>query len=353
MLTSNPKAKRIASIVLHVLIWTFWFAAPILFSYNRTRINEPPRDPVFNFVFWIPMVTSLILFYLNYLFLVDRYLFNKKIGWFIAINLILIVGFSFFSDFLRDLILLPFDNNPNVQKPPRELFLKMHHFSFLFVVSISVAIKTTSRWYVSENQRKNLENENLKSELNNLKMQLNPHFFFNTLNNIYSLIQTSPEKAQDSVHGLAKLMRYHLYETNEDKVSIDGEIEFMKSYVELMKLRFTSNVDVNCEFQIENHEVSIAPLLFIPLIENAFKHGVNPLEKSIIKISLQEKNHIISFESFNSNFPQKYQTDTERDANGIGLENIQKRLSLIYPGKFIFIRNCVDDLFHVKVVIQL
>ncbi|MGE0076811.1 MAG: sensor histidine kinase [Bacteroidales bacterium] len=354
MISLDPKTRRIASVALHFLVWTFWFAAPILLSFNRSNFNEPPRDPSFLFVIWIPMVLSLIMFYLNYFVFVDRLLFNRRFVWFFLINLVLVVGASFLADLIRDIFFQPLFSGPwDMHKPPREFTFKAHHLTFLFVVSISVAIKTTGRWYKGENQRKNLENENLRSELNNLKMQLNPHFFFNTLNNIYSLIQTSPERAQESVHGLAKLMRYHLYETNEDSVALEGEIEFIKSYIDLMKLRFSSTIEVITDFSIENSNVRIAPLLFIPLIENAFKHGVNPLEKSIIKISLQEKNRIVSFESFNTDFPQKYQTDKEEEANGIGLENIQKRLSLIYPGKFIFVKNFVDELFHVKLVIQL
>lgn len=353
MINSSSKTKQILAIALHVLVWAFWFAAPILFSYNRSRTEGPLHNPTFNLVFWIPMLISLVLFYLNYFLLIDRFLFGKKLARFIAINLVLIWGFSWLSDFLRD-ILLDFSDSPRLMpKPPRDFFLKMHHFTLLFVVSISVAIRTTSRWFVTENQRKNLENENLKSELNNLKMQLNPHFFFNTLNNIYSLIQTSPDKAQESVHGLAKLMRYHLYETNEDKVTLDGEIDFMKSYIALMKLRLSANTEVYSSFVVQNPEVTVAPLLFIPIIENAFKHGMNPSEKSIIKITLEEKNRILSFESFNSNFPQKYETDKGGDASGIGLDNIQKRLSLIYPGRYILVKDVVDGLFHIKVVIQL
>ncbi len=309
------------------------------------------------------MSLSMILFYTNYFWLIERYLFRKKVLWFILINLFLIIGFSFFTDYVRELFGLfrPYMREPRPDgfneafkpKPPKEFFFGIHNLTFFFVVSISVAIRTTSRWFVSENQRKNLENENLKSELNNLKMQLNPHFFFNTLNNIYSLIQTSPDKAQESVHGLAKLMRYHLYETNEDKVLLNGEVEFMKSYIALMKLRLSANAEVYSSFSVQSLEVSVAPLLFIPIIENAFKHGISPNEKSIIKITLEEKNHVLSFESFNSNFPQKYETDKGGDANGIGLDNIQKRLSLIYPGRYILVKDVVDGLFHIKVVIQL
>lgn len=232
MISFNVKTKTVANIALHMLVWGFWFAAPIIFSFNKPRFDANPKEVMSNFLIWVPMTFSLILFYLNYFLLIDKFLFNRKLAWFLVVNLLIIVLFSYFSEEIRDFFKPEtFEKYP---RPPLGALFGLHNFSFLFIVSISVAIRTTSRWYVTENQRKNLENENLKSELNNLKMQLNPHFFFNTLNNIYSLIQSSPEKAQESVHGLAKLMRYHLYETNEDRVSLSGEVEIMKNYIALM-----------------------------------------------------------------------------------------------------------------------
>jgi len=354
MVNLSPKTKVYANVALHLLVWGFWFTAPILLNFNDPQKNEPPRNPSFYFFIWIPMTFSLILFYLNYFVLVDRFLFNKRILWFLTVNLLLIFLFSYFSEFIREAFRAPMpDRGPSGNRPPKEFFFGLRNLTFFFIVSISVAIRTTSRWFKTENERKNLENENLKSELSYLKMQLNPHFFFNTLNNIYALIENSPGKAQESVHGLAKLMRYHLYETNEERVSLSGEIEIMKNYINLMKLRLTSNTEVESIFQVENPQTLVAPLLFIPLIENSFKHGVNPNEKSQIRISLIEKNQLITFESYNEDFPQKYTNDNNIENNGIGLENLQKRLLLIYPEKHTFIKEYVNNKFHVKVMIQL
>jgi len=364
MRSLSPKSKVFANIALHTLVWGFWFAAPFLFSFNDPQRNEPPKNPNFYFFIWIPMLFSLMLFYLNYFLLIEKLLFNKKILWFLGVNLVLIIAFAYFSDFIRDLFITPdpnfinknhLGNNPNLtenfrQKPPKEFLFGLRNLTFFFIVSISVAIRTTSRWLITENQRKNLENENLKSELSNLKMQLNPHFFFNTLNNIYSLIKTSPDKAQESVHGLAKLMRYHLYETNEELVPLSGEVEFLKNYIALMKIRVTSNVTIETEYNIENPTTLIAPLLFIPLVENSFKHGVSPVEESTIKLTMVEQNKILSFEIVNTNFPQKTNGLNE---SGIGLDNIIKRLALIYPEKHNFVKGYKNNHFFIKVVIQL
>jgi LytS/YehU family sensor histidine kinase len=148
-------------------------------------------------------------------------------------------------------------------------------------------------------------------------------------------------------------MRYHLYETNEERVPLAGEVEIMRNYIALMQLRLSDNVSVETSFEMEDPQTLIAPLLFIPLIENSFKHGVNPSENSRIVIRLEEKNHLVTFETHNTNFPQHYENDANRESNGIGLENLQKRLSLIYPGKHVFVKDFVDNLFHVKVAIWL
>lgn len=350
MITLSPKQKVFASTALHILIWGFWFTAPILFSFNDPQGQQPPKDLSFYFFIWIPMLCSLILFYLNYFILVDKLLFSKRLLLFLGFNFLLIIAFSYFSEWVinsfMDMMLIH-ETRP---KPPKEFMFGMHNFTFVFIVSISVAIRTTNRWYNSETIRKNLENENLKSELSNLKMQLNPHFFFNTLNNIYSLIKVAPEKAQESVHGLAKLMRYHLYETNEEKVDLSGEVEFLINYIALMKIRMTPNVIIETDFIIENPTVKIAPLLFIPLIENSFKHGVSPVDESFIRITLLEQNKILSFEILNTDHPKK--TDGLKES-GIGLENLKKRLALIYPEKHNFTQGYKSKYFYINITIQL
>ncbi len=360
----SSRKRKIINLFLHLLVWGVWFAAPIIFSFNNPQRQEPPKDASFYLFIWAPMLFSLTLFYLNYSLFVEKLLFNKRIMWFFGVNIILIIFFSFTVDWIRTSSMgmaplhehsMPMNEPMGLMdkpdfKPPKNTLFGLDNLIFIFVVSISVAIRTTSRWYASETQRRNLENENLKSELSNLKMQLNPHFFFNTLNNIYSLIKVSPDKAQEAVHGLAKLMRYHLYETNEEKVLLSAEVDFLKNYIDLMRIRMNPNVNIETDFSIENPTAQIAPLLFISLVENSFKHGVSPTEESFIKILMTEKNRILSFIIMNTDFPQ--QKDGPRES-GIGFENLKKRLALIYPNKHVLSQSYKSKYFHVNVTIQL
>jgi sensor histidine kinase YesM len=181
-------------------------------------------------------------------------------------------------------------------------------------------------------------------------MQLNPHFLFNTLNNIYSLIQLSPDKAQDAVHRLAKLMRYHLYETNSDTVPLKGELVFLESYVALMKLRTGANMKVDFSFSVEDDGDMIAPLLFIPLVENAFKYGASSDSDSVILIHIKEHNHILEVKIENSVFVNPEAMGTH---GGIGLENLQRRLRLIYPDRYLFEAGMEGNIFVVNLSIRL
>lgn len=327
------------NVLAHVLVWTFWLLMPVMFSLADVR------QRALTFHNWIPMFFSVILFYTNYLWLVERFLFRKRFLWFFIINVTAIVLSVFFAELIRNTFF-----EWEGHRPPRHIVISGMVFSFVFVISISLAIRATGRWLKLDAERRALENENLRSELNNLKMQLNPHFFFNTLNNIYSLIQLSPERAMEAVHGLARLMRYHLYETNSEKVPVAGEVDFMKSYVSLMQLRTNANVQVDQAFQFEHGDDEVAPLLFVPLLENAFKHGVSSDQPSLIRIHLDEKQHVLSLVVENSLLSSSVSVDSNK---GIGLDNLQKRLQLIYPNRHRFESGREGDVFRVKLVIQL
>lgn len=325
------------SILIHLVFWIFWLVVPFLFSMADGRGLPSPRAH-----FFFRSFLTMSLFYFNYLWLVEKTLFEHKIGRFAVINFGLIIAltaltfysYGFFSPELP-LVTGP-DSMEGAQslrhnRPPIFSILLGTFFSYLFVTSISITVKAITRWFIMDAQRKTLENEHLKSELNNLKLQLNPHFFFNTLNNIYALIQLNQEKAQEAVHRLAKLMRYHLYETNAEKVSLNGEMEFLESYISLMKMRSTSMLEVVFNYSIENKRALIAPLLFVPLVENAFKYGISNDHKSFINIHIQEKGGELSAWVKNTVFVNP---DALANHSGIGLENLKKRLSLIYPGQY-------------------
>jgi LytS/YehU family sensor histidine kinase len=195
-----------------------------------------------------------------------------------------------------------------------------------------------------------LKKEKLNSELAFLKNQVSPHFFFNTLNNIYSLIGIDGPAAQDSVLKLSKMMRYLLYESEHGETLFSHEINFMANYIELMKLRLNSKVDLQVDFPVNFTDFSIPPLLFISFIENAFKHGISHRENSFIHISLAVSRDKIVFVSENSMGKSSQGGDMQE--SGIGLENVRKRLNLLFPGKHELNILQDDKTFKVRLSIQ-
>lgn len=190
---------------------------------------------------------------------------------------------------------------------------------------------------------------NTEAELAWLKNQLNPHFLFNTLNNISSLVQIDPDSAQDKIAQLSDLLRYALYDTREEYVELTADAEFMKNYIELMSLRCGPNVDIKAEFDIENKTLKIAPMLFLSSVENAFKHGVSASRQSFIHISLKTTAGGVEFGCENSNYPK----DTNNHSgSGIGIENMRKRLELMYQGRYEFEQKLENDVYSVRIKIE-
>lgn len=175
--------------------------------------------------------------------------------------------------------------------------------------------------------------ERSAAELKNLRNQINPHFLLNTLNNIYALIAFDTTRAQQAVQELGGLLRYVLYDNQQRMVSLRKEMEFLKTYIELMRIRLQQNVRIETHINIPQHtDPQVAPLIFISLVENAFKHGVSPSRPSFILLSLQvDDNGSIHFKVCNSNFPKN---QNDKAGSGIGLQQVKRRLELDYPGRY-------------------
>ncbi|MEP1488322.1 MAG: histidine kinase [Algibacter sp.] len=331
----------------HLLIWVVLFSMPYLLSYGQEQdINRVVIH------FWIPLVFSAILFYLNYFVLIDKFLFTKKTIWFVGVNLILIGFFIFLKETIEGLYfqdLLKKRTSSDGPNRPFKMFIYVQMISYMAPLLFSIAVKTTKRWVKTEAERKEAANFKLQSELQHLHYQLQPHFFFNSLNNIYAMVDVSPDQAKTSIHSLSKLMRYMLYETNEEQVSLSKEIDFMKKYMELMKLRVSDKTVVNYSFPSEGTEIKIAPLLFISLIENAFKHGVSASKESTIDINMTYNDSTVLFTIENHNFPKKIE---DKSGSGIGLPNIKKRLELLYPNKNSFKTSVNDSRFVAQLEIE-
>ena len=226
-------------------------------------------------------------------------------------------------------------------------------FMFFLLNCIVAAIAIGIRHFIRTRQiRQQLKDEQAKhteAELAWLKNQINPHFLFNTLNNISSLTQIDPDAAQDAIAQLSDLLRYAMYETNKKTVPISGEVEFMRNYIALMKLRCNEKTEVKTTFDVEQN-VEIAPLLFISLIEIAFKHGVSSSRSSMIDIHLEQKDSSIVFTCDNTNYPKD---DADRSGSGIGIENTRRRLDLMYADHYTWQKWLENDIYHVRVTLKI
>ncbi|MDA3890034.1 MAG: histidine kinase [Salinivirgaceae bacterium] len=223
------------------------------------------------------------------------------------------------------------NRRPPLQHPPGQFppYVSVFLVSAL-ILGFDTGIKASMKWTEREKQLALLENESVQNQLAFLKNQISPHFFMNTLNNIHALIDIDTEEAKESIIKLSKLMRYLLYESEEGKVPLVKEFEFINSYVNLMKLRFSEKVKIDLNFSEKIPDKLIPPMLFTSLIENAFKHGISYKEESFIQIDFLTTESRIVFEIRN----KKTETANDSKHSGIGIENTKKRLDLLYGNNY-------------------
>jgi sensor histidine kinase YesM len=345
--------------LLHVVAWIIILIIP---QYIAHTYGDGNVKALYRAYFYI--VIYGVIFYLNYLVLVPRLFLLEKKGWYFlaAASTIIVLYFTFniinnqyFEDKEHDRqieeIMKKLSTTQNVPKPPIKQFQVIGFvFSSILLTGFALGLSVTDKLAQNEKQRKELEKEKLHSELAFLKNQVSPHFFFNTLNNIYSLIGIDGPTAQESVLKLSKLMRYLLYESERGETMMSNEISFMHNYIDLMKLRLSPRVGLEIGFPERFSDFSIPPLLFIPFIENAFKHGINSREKSFIKIAMELGNDEIRFVTENSIGKSSQTGDLQH--SGIGLENVKKRLGLLFPGKHQLTIDRTETVFKVELQIQ-
>lgn len=336
---------------MHIIAWLVLFSFPFLFS----------GDEIFRFnfvmqAFWLPLGWSFLLFYINY-FILTRLLIQKgNILAFIGINLLLMILFASLSSMISVLLPHPppFTHGPppgnGNRTPMREPFFLRSFASLFLPVITSLAIRITQRWMKMEAERKEQDHQQLTSELLHLKFQLQPHFFFNSLNSIYALVDSSAQKAKEGIQGLAKLMRYLLYETNEPKVPVSKEISFLREYIQMMQLRTREDVKIEYTFPSDDSGLKIAPLLFIPLVENAFKHGISMASPSFIHLVMEIEGQTVLMSVENSCYPKPA---TDRSGSGIGLENLKKRLAQLYPKKHHLALETLNSIYCARLQINL
>jgi len=347
-------------VFLHLVLWVIIIILPIYISraFGFTEMRQLWH-------FYSIAIAYGLIFYISYLYLVPNVYFkNRKWQFFlIVIGLITILYFvtTFISDHLLadperdrrfDEMMRKLNENREFKRPPMGLFRLINYcFTSVMIVGFAMGLGFMERHRDNEKQRKELEKEKLHSELAFLKNQISPHFFFNTLNNIYSLTTFDTPAAQESILKLSKLMRYLLYESEHGETLVSSEIDFMTNYIALMKLRLGPKVDLKVSFPTEFNDFSIPPLLFIPFIENAFKHGVSHREASFIDIQMAVKNNSIKFSTLNSLGRNTQPSDP--DHSGIGLDNVKKRLTLLFPDHHHLTISQTEKEFKVDLIVEL
>ena len=322
-------ARRPLEILIHIISWGIMFGFPFFFvERGNGNIN------------WMAYIRHLavplsfmIAFYVNYFILVPRYLFQSQAKRYIVYNIIFLCVIGILLHLWQSLTFDP-SFAPKAKRPgmpPGWLFFLRDMLSLVFTIGLSAAIRMSARWTQNEAARKEAERNRTEAELKNLRNQLNPHFLLNTLNNIYALIAFDSDKAQQAVQELSKLLRYVLYDNQQTYVPLCKEVDFIRNYIELMRIRLPRHVRLDVSLPENPSHTLVAPLLFISLVENAFKHGVSNDRPSFIDIDIREEEGVLACRIENSFFPK---SGADRSGSGIGLANLCRRLEMIYPGRY-------------------
>jgi LytS/YehU family sensor histidine kinase len=214
-----------------------------------------------------------------------------------------------------------------------------------------MSLKMVKQWYERERMTKDLEKINMETELKYLKSQINPHFLFNSLNSLYALTLIKSDKAPELVLKLSEILRYVLYEAKEKFVSLDKEINYLRSYLELEKIRHGDRLEVDFKIEGETINKQVAPMLFLTFLENSFKHGIsNSAGDGYVNIGMNIEEDQLDFSISNSKPSKK---KDKNYASGIGLENTKKRLNILYPNKFTLETQDEDNTYRVNLNLQL
>ena len=290
--------------------------------------------------FYFKTLVYVAVFYINYLWVIDRTLAagngHRRIPTFVAINIGLVLAGLVLCWLASNVWFPGVPRRPRKPRPEHYVLLKtaslmLRDFVMLtLTLALAVALRLSVKWKDLQQQRRELISNQRAVELDNLKSQLNPHFLFNTLNTIYVLIAVAPDKAQGAVHRLSGLLRYMLYEDTAN-VMLSQEAVFIENYVSLMRLRLSGR-ETHLSIDIDNHgQDNVPPLLFIPLVENAFKYGVNTHDDTPVSVKLYIDGQYAVCTTTNSYEPNS--NDQDPHSSGIGLTNLRRRLSLIYGNK--------------------
>jgi len=322
------KNKR--SFIIHLIFWMLTAVVPVvgLFSHDLSAYDLSIKYGYF-------AIINLSIFYINYTLLIPLLIQQKKkYGLYVLAIILIILMMAVIKTFLAAVnsdIILARDTGSSQIPLYEELgsFALQSIFTSGFFIVVSSLLKFAIDWVGNEKVQKDLMSEKREMELQFLKSQLNPHFLFNSLNNIYSLAYQKSDKTADAVLKLSEIMRYMIYESNDSWVSLNKEIDYVHSFIELQKLRFKDGAAVEFTVQGEIDNQRIVPLILISFVENAFKHGIANDPNNPIKINIIANQKILHFSITNKK--NQYNKD---EMGGVGLNNVERRLQLLYPDRY-------------------
>jgi two-component system, LytTR family, sensor kinase len=327
---------------IHLVVWAAIFLLPYIFS-GENQKSKDADDIAFRNLNTATIFLWMGLFYLNSAILIPSLVYSKKYIWYILSLVLLfcvIMGLhgALFPFFVPGHDFIFFHSSAHNIIP------------FLFTVMVSATYKVFLDKIKADNDAGEKQRENLKSELSFLRSQISPHFLFNVLNNIVAMVRMKSEDLEPTVIKLSSLLQYMLYETDEEKVLLKNEVEYLQSYIDLQQMRFSSKLNMNVHFDVKEEWQAIEPMLLIPFIENAFKHGNGMQKNPEIHISLKVENNLLDFRVKN-----KYvETDGSKDkTSGIGLSNVKRRIELLYEKKHLLRIDQLNGWYTVSLQIML
>lgn len=327
---TNTFPHRQRKLLMHIGFWCV-YASFFFYRISYSRGGEDPDwDRILKDVSF-QVAAMIVISYINYFYFLPRFFKNKNLGRYLLEFIPVFLLLAYIVVLGKRAIL---DDNSWMQKVVySDRFMIIVMLNTFFLVIFVALLRFVEDWFEMEARKKEFENEKLTSELRFLKAQINPHFLFNTLNNLYYLAFNQSPNTTEVIAKLSTMMRYMLYDSNHPRVPLDKEIEYIENYISLEKLRLNAEVPINFEVQGNTAGVTIVPLVLITFLENAFKHGVsNSTKGSWINVRLDVQNSTCHYTVSNSKITESGKTVPEK--SGIGLQNVKRRLDLSYPKNY-------------------
>lgn len=324
------KKQQIGENLIYLMVWTVIILVPIL---NSKMLDEEHVDLGNVLQAWLRIAPYLLIFILHNSLLAPRLLLRHRYLVYFLCDLAVITGVFGAVDIIEKYAFDPVTAETifeNRKASFTDLALHWNVLLGLFMCGANSSIKLMYQSLRDEQKMEELKHQNLQAEIDYLKYQINPHFFMNTLNNIHALIDIDADSAKDAVIELSKMMRYVLYDTGRETISMKKDLQFLENYIRLMKIRYSNELEIRIDYpQDLSPRISIPPLLLIVFVENAFKHGVSGSHPSFIRIAIRLAEKTACCTVSNSRRPVR-----NVHTPGIGLKNVTKRLELIYGDDF-------------------